>query len=149
MQAENQTFIPNQLKIGIKRPEDQPPQPELRNLAGGKPSLQAESGTQKPNLFEDSGKGPTPVYKMDKDDWDHRETYCPAGPAQVPLYQTRAIKEAGSCHFSPQPNVHNFRQGWLNMKKEVAKASGEPEEGYAWISKVVATVAQSEVGVEN
>ena len=110
MQPENQTFIPNQFKIGIKRPEDQPPQPELRNLAGGKPSLQAESGTQKPNLFEDSGKGPTPVYKMDKDDWEHRGTYCPDGPAQVPLYQTRAIKEAESCHLNSQPNVHNSRQ---------------------------------------
>ena len=54
-------------------------QPELRNQAGGKPPLQAESGTQKPNLFEYSSKGPIPVYKMD------RGTYCPDGPAQVPL----------------------------------------------------------------
>ena len=105
---------------------------------------------QRPGEFEDLGKGPPPVYKMDKDDWEHRETYCPDGPAQVPLsgnpargygaepleevkflYNTRAIKESESCHFSSQPNVHNFRQWWLNMKKGVAKASGEPDEGYA------------------
>ena len=34
------------------------------------------------------------------------------------------------------PSVHTFRKWWLDAKKEVAQASGEPESGYFWISKV-------------
>ena len=88
------------------------------------PPAQTENGAPKPRLFKEKGKVPIPVYKMDKDDREHWEYYCQESP---PLYQSGAIQESESCRFSHQPSVHNFRQWWLNAKKEVAKASGEPE----------------------
>ena len=30
-------------------------------------------------------------------------------------------------YFSYQPNVHNSKLWWLSIKKEVAKASGDPD----------------------
>jgi hypothetical protein len=103
-------------------------QPELRNRAGGNLLAKAENGTPKTRLFEEKGTVPVPVYKMDKDDQEHWETCRLESPTRY--------KESESCNFSHQPSVHNFRQWWLSVKKEVAKASGIPDKGYAWISKV-------------
>ena len=122
---EKEAYIAEQLELTS--------QPELRNRAGREPPSKAENGTQKPRLFEEKGKVPIPVYNMDKDEQEHWETYCQESP---PLYQSGAIKESEPCRFSHQPSVVNFRQWWLNAKKEVAKASGVPDKGYAWISKV-------------
>lgn len=129
MQTETQTFKPSHFEdLETSQPEVKPPYPELRNLAGGKPPLQAESRTEKPSLLENLGKGPPPVfYKMDKDDREHGETYCPDSPSQVPLpgktargygaepleeakflYKLRANKESEPCHFNSHPHVYNF-----------------------------------------
>ena len=81
---------------------------------------------QKPSFFKE--KVPAPVYDMAQDDQEHWETFRQKRP--------KRYKESESCHFSHQPNVHNSKHWWLNVKKEVAKASGIPDAGYAWISKV-------------
>ena len=65
---------------------------------------------------------------MDKDDQEHWETIRRESPTRY--------KESESCHSSHQPSVHDFRHRWLNEKKEVANASGIPDKGYQWISKV-------------
>jgi hypothetical protein len=92
---------------------------------------------------------------MDSNDRQQGETQCPGSSSQVPPPAQalrnnivnsigaetleRKVKEAEICHFNAQPTVHTFRQWWLHMKKEVAKASGGPDIGYAWISKVEIT----------
>ena len=65
---------------------------------------------------------------MDKDDQEHWETFRPENP--------KRYKEAEFYNFNHQPNVHTFKHWWLSVKKEVAKASREPDKGYQWISKV-------------
>ena len=48
----------------------------------------------------------------------------------------RKFKEAESCRFQPLPSVPQFRHGRLHLCKEVAGASGRPEEAFAWMCQV-------------
>ena len=45
-------------------------------------------------------------------------------------------RETDFCKLEPCPTVHNYRQWFLSVNKEVATASSKPKEGYQWMAEV-------------
>lgn len=48
----------------------------------------------------------------------------------------QAQKEADFCKFEPRPTVHNYRSLFFSVKREVARVSSKPKEGYQWMAEV-------------
>ena len=46
------------------------------------------------------------------------------------------LKEAESCKFEAFPKVTQFRSWKMSFKKEVASASGRPDEAFIWITEI-------------
>ena len=53
----------------------------------------------------------------------------------------QAHKEADFCKFESSSRIHNYRSWFLSVKKEVARVSGKPKEGYQWMAEVESTTS--------